>query len=68
MKYITILALLTLTACATPVTTLKKGDQTVTCGGSYNGAVLGGAIGYHIEKGMDQECVNKYLQEGYSVQ
>lgn len=66
MKYITILLLLS--ACSTPLTTLKHGNQVVTCGGGVTGSMAGGIIGYHIEKGADEDCVNTYKANGFKVE
>lgn len=64
---LSIIALLILTACATPVTTLQKNNKSVSCGGSKTGSWTGGVIGYHVQKGYDQDCVKRYLEEGYTV-
>lgn len=65
MKTITLCLLLTLTACATPVTQLKARDgSTITCGGSRAGSLSGGLVGYAINKSMDEECVKKAKAQG----
>jgi phage tail tape-measure protein len=66
----TLFMALLLTACATPQTIMKhkKTGEVVTCGGSSVGSVAGGAIGYHIQKSNDEDCVEKYKSEGYEVQ
>lgn len=63
------LSLLALSACATPVTTLMnpKTKQTVTCGGSDAASYAGGAIGYHLQKDKDADCVNAYIKKGFTV-
>ena len=60
---------LTLTACTTPKTTLtnEKTGQVVTCGGNTTSSWMGGAIGYHIQKGDDEECVKSYQDQGFAV-
>ena len=67
MRYIFLL--LILTACTTPKTVLKNEQtgQIAVCGGSANGSFAGGAIGYHIQKANDEECVNDYKLEGFKV-
>jgi len=70
MKKFTLLAALALlAACTTPMTTLKhpKTGQVATCGGSANGSLVGGVIGYHIQKGNDSDCVITYQKEGFKV-
>ena len=53
-------------ACSTPVTTLKnKKGETVTCGGSASGSMMGGAIGYNMQKSNDDDCVKDYTAKGY---
>lgn len=60
---------LILTACTTPMTVLRntKTGQVVQCGGNVSSSMAGGAIGYHIQKGNDQECVAQYKTEGFKV-
>lgn len=67
MRYILLISLCLLTACATPVTTMRKGDSVVTCGGGTVGSVLGGKIGYDIQRGNDKDCVNGFATQGYVV-
>lgn len=68
-KIVMIACLLALSACATPVTTLKntKGE-TVSCGGGRTGSIIGGAIGASIEQSHDKKCVEAYKTQGYKVQ
>lgn len=56
-------------ACTTPKTVLKndKSGQVVTCGGSATGSLVGGVIGYHIQKGNDSDCKADYLEQGFKV-
>lgn len=69
MRYIatSTLILVCLAGCATPRVALKNEStgQTVTCGGGMGGSLLGGKIGYEIEKGNDQKCVSQYEALGY---
>lgn len=66
MRYIALL--LMLAACSTPQTILKSSDgKYVTCGGSSVGSVTGGMIGYSIQKDNDQQCVDSYKQQGYTI-
>jgi len=66
MKYIAILLLLT--ACQTPQTVLvSPHGQVEACGGSSVGSLTGGVIGYHIQKGMDEDCVNEKLAKGWKT-
>ena len=60
---------LSLAACATPVTTLKnsKTGQVVTCGGERSGSAAGGMIGYNIQKKDADKCVNRYKRHGFHV-
>ena len=61
---------LALTACATPVTTLKnpKTKQVVTCGGDSSASMAGGVIGSNIQKNSDEKCVNSYISQGFKVE
>jgi hypothetical protein len=65
----TIAIAITLSACATPTTTLKnkKTGQVATCGGSSTGSFVGGAIGYHVQKDNDESCVKTYQKQGFKV-
>jgi len=65
MRYLALL--LVLAGCATPETILKnKEGNYVTCGGSSVGSVTGGVIGYNIQSDMDEKCVQKHIEQGYS--
>jgi len=63
------MSLLAVSACTTPMTTLKhpKTDQVVTCGGSATGSFVGGAIGYHMQKSNDTDCVKAHEKQGFKV-
>ena len=56
-----------LSGCATPVVMLKSdtSGQTVRCGGGTTGSIVGGAIGYSIEKDSDAKCVKDYESKGF---
>lgn len=62
-------ALIALTACSTPQTVLRHSGtkQVVQCGGSANGSLAGGMIGYQIQKENDAKCVDDYKEQGFSV-
>ena len=64
-----ILAALALAGCTTPMTTLKneKTGQVVTCGGSATGSFVGGAVGYHMQKSNDADCVKNYEKQGFKA-
>ena len=67
MKKLSLLVfVLLLGACTTPMTTLKnsKTGQIATCGGSATGSWVGGAIGYHVQKDNDDDCVTTYSKHG----
>jgi hypothetical protein len=61
------LVITTLAGCATPVTMLRNDatGQVVRCGGGTTGSVLGGAVGYAIERSNDEECVRTYRAHGF---
>lgn len=67
MKYLSVLILAVLSACTTPKSVLRndKTGQVVTCGGSATGSLVGGVIGYHIQKSNDADCVADYMGEGF---
>lgn len=69
MKYLLLLSLLGLTACATPAVTMvnKQGD-TATCGGEIGPSIALGAIGYQIAKGNDDDCISQHKEAGYKIQ
>ncbi len=69
MKRFLLPMLLIVTACTTPMTTLKhpKTEQVVTCGGSATGSMVGGVIGYHVQKGNDGDCVKNYAKQGFVI-
>ena len=59
--------ILLVTACTTPKTVLKNNQtgQVVSCGGSATGALVGGVIGYHIQKSNDKDCKSDYIEQGF---
>lgn len=67
MRYV--LALLILTGCTTPQTILEnpKTGQVERCGGDVSSSLAGGAIGYHIQKGNDEKCVESFKSKGFVV-
>jgi hypothetical protein len=67
IKYLIIPLLLC--ACTTPKTILKNEStgQIAICGGTANGSFAGGIIGYHVQKANDEDCVNDYKSEGFSI-
>ena len=70
MKKIVLIAALMLTGCATPMTMLKnpKTGQVVKCGGSTTGSMVGGVIGYQIQKKNDLDCAYDYQKMGFEVE
>lgn len=68
-QLLAVTALFVVAACTTPMTTLKnpKTGQVATCGGSANGSFVGGAIGYHMQKSNDSDCVKTYETQGFKV-
>ncbi len=56
-----------LIACSTPTTMLKNEEtgQIVQCGGSATGSLVGGVVGYHIQKSNDSKCVTNHLEQGF---
>lgn len=65
--YPCLLAAMTMYGCATPVTMMKNDatGQVVHCGGGTTGSVVGGAIGYSIEKSRDEQCVKDHEAKGF---
>lgn len=63
-------AMLFLTGCTTPRTMLKnpKTGETAACGGNLSSSLQGGAIGYHIQRQRDKECVADLEARGYKVE
>lgn len=69
MKNLAVLFLLAIfiTGCTTPRTTLVNPDtgQVAVCGGSATGSMVGGVLGYHIQKSNDSDCVAEYMDMGF---
>jgi hypothetical protein len=65
----TLIALTTagLVGCATPAITLKNEvtGQVARCGGDATGSMVGGLIGYNIQKDNDASCVRSYETQGF---
>lgn len=66
-KFILLSSLLLMAACTTPKVMLKNPEtkQVVTCGGSATGSLVGGVIGYHIQKSNDKSCESDYMAQGF---
>lgn len=62
-----VFAVLILSACSTPITTMQKGNSVVNCGGGTAGSITGGLIGYNIQEGNDHDCVVGYAHQGYKI-
>jgi len=67
MKYLILMSALFLTACSTPKTMLKnpKTGQIESCGGSATGSMVGGVIGYHVQKSNDLQCKADLMEQGF---
>lgn len=53
--------------CSTPVTMLKNDvtGQVAHCGGDSSGSMMGGVIGYSIQKNDAEKCVLDYESQGF---
>lgn len=53
--------------CTTPTTILKNDStgQIARCGGDASGSMMGGVIGYNIQKNNDEKCVRDYEAQGF---
>jgi len=69
-RYIILLFVILVTGCSTASYTMvhPKTKQVVIVGGSATGSLVGGAIGYQIEKGNDLKQVQKLKSEGFVIQ
>ena len=58
---------MSLAACTTPSTMLRNPQtgQVVSCGGNTSSSLAGGLIGYSIQQGSDQKCVQDYAAQGF---
>ena len=61
--------LLTLCACATPVTMMKNpiNGSVVRCGGDRSGSIAGGLIGYSLQSNDANKCVQDFSAQGYQI-
>lgn len=67
MKRLLLVSVFLLSACSTPKTMLinSKTGQVESCGGSATGSMVGGVIGYHIQKSNDAKCEADLLANGF---
>lgn len=58
-----------LAGCATPAYVLEHPEtkQVHVVGGTATGSMAGGMIGYHIQKGTDQEKIESLKEQGFVV-
>ena len=56
-----------LTGCATPMVMLKNETtgQITRCGGDATGSMVGGLIGYNIQRNSDDACVRAHEMQGF---
>lgn len=68
--YLLLAILVVLTGCTTDRYTMRnpKNKTEITCGGNTASSVLGGFVGYQIQKEADKECVNRLKVLGYKVE
>lgn len=61
------ISLMALAGCTTPKTMLinKKTGQIESCGGSATGSMVGGVLGYHIQKSNDMQCQSDLMANGF---
>jgi hypothetical protein len=61
------LVVVALVGCATPAITLKNEStgQIARCGGDATGSMVGGLIGYNIQKDNDEACARAYEAQGF---
>ena len=66
-KFVLFFSVILLAACTTPKTILKNEEtgQVAICGGNVSSSLAGGAIGYHIQKSSDAQCVSDYMEQGF---
>ena len=66
---ITIVIGLLIGGCATQRTFLKNNltGQVAECGGDRSGSFMFGAIGYSMQASDAEDCVNRYLEQGFDV-
>lgn len=66
-KFLFLAILIMLQACTTPTTMLKhpKTGQFASCGGNTSSSIMGGALGYHLQKESDEKCVLQHEKQGF---
>lgn len=69
-KSLIVLLAFGLMGCSTPTTYLKdpKTGKLESCGGGNSGSIMGGYLGYSIQKENDRACVQKLREQGYRVE
>ena len=67
MERLIALAVVLVAGCATPVTMLKNEStgQIARCGGESSGSMVGGMIGYSVQKNDAEKCVRDYEVQGF---
>lgn len=70
IPYIILPLVMLLSGCSTASYTMihPKTKQVVMVGGSATGSLVGGAIGYQIEKSNNLKQVQKLKSEGFVIQ
>lgn len=65
--YLIAVALVFLAACTTPKTVMRNEEtgQVAICGGNVSSSLVGGAVGYYIQKSNDSQCEADYLEQGF---
>ena len=57
-----------LSGCATPSYILKnEKGQVVRCGGDTSSSMVGGYIGYSVQKTADEKCVLEWKAQGFQL-
>jgi hypothetical protein len=57
-----------LAGCATPSYMLKNDKgQVVRCGGDASASMMGGYIGYSVQKTADEKCVLEWKAQGFQL-
>jgi uncharacterized protein YcfJ len=70
VRYSILTLVILVTGCSTASYTMvhPKTKQVVIVGGSATGSLVGGAIGYQIEKSNNLKQVQKLKSEGFVIQ
>jgi uncharacterized lipoprotein YajG len=57
-----------LAGCTTPKTMYVNNEtgQVESCGGSATGSLVGGVVGYHIQKSNDSKCAVDLMENGFT--